>query len=182
MIKLSLFALLLIAGIAAGYSCDRQCYGNMCCSTAPGNSYYLTSFCDSEVACGSAPSCSSYFTADSQRFGCGKYLNICSGNGCVKAKVVDAGPNIWVEQKAGRAIIDASPPVCRDLFGSSSCGWSDRYSITAVVASSLDSRPLGPFNATDSELVQMVLDHEYEMERCAATETCRESNPSINIQ
>ncbi|KAF2069193.1 hypothetical protein CYY_009483, partial [Polysphondylium violaceum] len=151
----SITLLLVLMGIAlaaAGYSCPKPCYGNMCCSVAPGNLYYLTDFCGAQSACGPIPSCSatSYFTADAQRFGCGKYLNVCnSSKKCVKAAVIDSGPAEWVEQDAGRMIIDGSPSLCRELFNVGSCGWSDHFSITATVASLTDTRPLGPFNVTD---------------------------------
>jgi hypothetical protein len=43
----------------------------------------------------------------------------------------------------GGPVIDASTAVCQYLTGSSSCGWSDKVSITATVTS--DSRPNGPY-------------------------------------
>eukprot|EP01132_Coremiostelium_polycephalum_P005960 gene5960-7423_t len=170
----------LVGTALAGYSCPKPCYGNMCCSIAPGNSYYLTDFCGSQSACGPIPSCSGsqYFTADSQRFGCGKYLNVCRGSKCIKARVIDAGPAMWVEQNAGRAIIDASPTMCKELFGANSCGWSDHFAITAVVASALDTRPLGPFNVTSEEYDQLIRDGEEAMQTCMDNDTCQ--NP-INI-
>jgi hypothetical protein len=43
----------------------------------------------------------------------------------------------------GGPVIDASTAVCQYLTGTSSCGWSDKFSITATVTS--DSRPNGPY-------------------------------------
>lgn len=141
MMKLLAAALVLLAWmspllVAAQYNCSDPCYGDMCCSVPADNSYYLTTFCDQSTACGTPCSALTYFTADSQRFGCSKMLTICAqGSGtCVQAKVIDAGPNIDVEQEAGMPVIDASAAVCQDLFGSSSCGWSDRRAITAYVS------------------------------------------------
>jgi len=126
----------------------------MCCSSPSNNLYYLTSFCDGTTACG--PTCSSrtWFAAGSQRYKCGTHLVICKEGTtkCVNVEVIDAGPGISVERSANRAIVDASVAVCRELFGSSSCGWSDKHSIQAVVAQT--SHPVGPFTATSQELAQ----------------------------
>ncbi len=48
--------------------------------------------------------------------------------------MIDAGPNISVEEEAGMPIIDASEAVCQYLFSESSCGWSDHYNVTAIPA------------------------------------------------
>ncbi|EGC36595.1 hypothetical protein DICPUDRAFT_77770 [Dictyostelium purpureum] len=165
----------LINAALAGYSCPKPCYGNMCCSIAPGNEYYLTDFCGSQSACGPIPSCSdsSYFTADAQRFGCGKHLNICTASKrCIKATIIDSGPAMWVEQNAGRAIIDASPSACKYLFNANSCGWSDHFAITATIASLTDSRPVGPFNVTDEEYAQLFVDHELALLQCEEEKSC----------
>ncbi|KYQ92788.1 lysozyme [Tieghemostelium lacteum] len=157
-----------VALVSAGYSCAKPCYGNMCCSIPSDNSYYLTDFCGSTSACGPIPSCTGgqYFTADSQRFGCGKYLNVCRGSKCIKSAVIDAGPAMWVEQDAGRAIIDGSPQLCKELFGVNSCGWSDHFSITALVAGADDLRPVGPFNVTEADMIQLTKIHEEELIKC----------------
>ncbi|EGC36596.1 hypothetical protein DICPUDRAFT_77771 [Dictyostelium purpureum] len=148
----------------------------MCCSTPGDNKYYLTDFCGSQSACGPIPSCSSssYFTADAQRFGCGKYLTICTDSRkCVKAKVIDSGPAWWVEQKANRPIIDASPSACRDLFGHKSCGWSDHLSITATIARANDGRPLnGTFTLSEEEYIQLFIDHDEALMQCEKENEC----------
>ncbi|EFA85801.1 hypothetical protein PPL_01032 [Heterostelium album PN500] len=160
----------------AGFTCAKPCYGNMCCSIPSNNQYYLTDFCGSQSACGPIPSCTAgqYFTADSQRFGCGKYLNVCrnSNKHCIKAQIIDAGPAMWVEQDAGIAIIDGSPQLCKELFGVNSCGWSDRFSISALLTSADDTRPLGPFNVTDHEFEQMIITHNIALEQCENSKQC----------
>ena len=48
-----------------------SCSQNMCSDIPTNNVYYLTSFCDAEVACGSfSGDCNEYFMADYKRFGC----------------------------------------------------------------------------------------------------------------
>jgi len=86
----------------------------------------------------------SYYVADSGRFGCLARLRItnpASGAGVV-AVVLDAGPACWVEAKVQRAILDASPPVALALFGSSSVGWSSKRLVHVVEVDA--STPLGP--------------------------------------
>ncbi|GAM20909.1 hypothetical protein SAMD00019534_040840 [Acytostelium subglobosum LB1] len=178
---IALLVSLLATATYAGFTCAKPCYGNMCCSIPSNNEYYLTDFCGTTSACGPTPYCSGthYFTADSQRFGCGKYLNLCTASKkCIKAQIVDAGPAIWVEQDAGRAIIDASPSICKLLFNANSCGWSDHFSITAVLTSATDTRPLGPFNVTDTEYDIMIKEGIEAMDSCIAAEEC---GPVVNV-
>jgi len=80
--------------------------------------------------------------------------------------VTDAGPARWVEEKADRAIIDAGAAVCQQLFHSSSCGYSDRRSITAFVALENDQQPLGPFYASELQLRQMAREHAAAIASC----------------
>jgi hypothetical protein len=116
---------------------------------APDGTYYLTTFgggADAQpVACGGPPADGSwYYLADSWRFGCGARVlvsNPANGRGCV-AQVADVGPNICVEQAAGRPVIDASPLVARALFGTDSLGWSSRALVYARVVD--PATPLGP--------------------------------------
>jgi len=141
-----------------GYNC-QACDGDMCCNIPSNNEYFLTSFCDGyphdETACGLYCDSMKYFSADSQRFGCGGVnLNICNQGGqCVTVQVIDAGPGSSVEEKAQMPIIDASPQVCMDLFNSNSCGWSDGNKITAVLTS---RKQLGPFKVTPEEMKALV--------------------------
>jgi hypothetical protein len=132
----------------------------MCCNIPSDHTYYLTDFCagypHSQTSCGEYCDQLKWFTADRQRFGCNKYLKICGRGKCVNAKVIDAGPAYWVEEDAGKAIIDASPAVCSYISGHSSCGWSDRILITAVVTADITDDQLGPVNVTQEEYNQIV--------------------------
>jgi hypothetical protein len=60
---------------------------------------------------------------------------------CVVAAVVDFGPGCSVDDDAGGPVVDASPNVCLHLFGTSSCGWSDHFSV--VVSVETTGLPLG---------------------------------------
>ena len=95
--------------------------------------YGVTSFggpgdCQS-FACGGY-SCSSqpWYSASSQRYGCGVHLQVVSNTTgkCVVVVTADAGPASWVESDAGIPILDAGPQVGQYLFGNSSLGWSTR--------------------------------------------------------
>jgi hypothetical protein len=114
--------------------------------------YGLTSFggqgdCQS-VACGGSNSCDSqpWYSASSQRYGCGVRLQVQVNGSCVVVETLDAGPASWVEADAGIAILDASPAVAQYLFGVSSLGWSDikdnpgTYEVNVQVT----QLPLGP--------------------------------------
>jgi len=157
-----LFCLLLCCySTTSAYTCDNPCFGNMCCSIPDDGLYYLTDFCDQQTACNIPCSSLTWFAADSQRFGCRKTLSICreGSTTCVNTEVIDAGPNIAVERESGRPIIDASSSVCKALFGVSSCGWSDHFGISALVSVTAAKYPMGPFNVTESEMQQMILEH-----------------------
>lgn len=111
--------------------------------------YYLTSFgggSDTQsVACGGPIADGTwYYMADSWRWPCGTKILITNPqNGLgVVAQVADVGPNICVEQAAGKPVIDASPLVSQALFGTTSRGWSDRSLVLAEVVD--PSTPLGP--------------------------------------
>jgi len=69
--------------------------------------------------------------------------------------VADAGPADWVENDAGWAIIDASPDACQNLFGSSSCGWSDANVVTATASLSRKASNQ-TFQVTPKELQEMI--------------------------
>jgi hypothetical protein len=164
-----LFVLGLVVAGTLAYDCAKPCYNNlMCCSIPSDNEYYLTSFCGARTACGDTAPCNyaGYFSADSQRFGCGSILNVCRGKDCIRVRVIDAGPALWVEKDADKAILDASPSTCKRLFGSTSCGWSDRRLITVhkTLEKYSNSTVLGPFVATDEQLEAMRKEHEIAMQ------------------
>jgi hypothetical protein len=100
------------------------------------------------LACGGANSCGSqpWYSASSQRYGCGVHLQVEANGKCVVVKTEDAGPASWVESDAGTPILDASPSVAKYLFGVSSLGWSDlkghpgKYAVHVQTT----SLPLGP--------------------------------------
>lgn len=125
---LALATVALAASNATDYSCTCK---SGCCTNIPSDgNYYLTSFCDSQTACGqSCGNCQSYYATSAMRFGCNAQLRCCQGSNCVTLKVIDSGPGCWVEEKAGRPIIDASYSTCKHFTGSNSCGWSDRIAI-----------------------------------------------------
>jgi len=156
---LTILALLLLGTLPASgyYSCAQPC-SNMCCSVPSDSTYVLTTFCDSSTACG--PSCYdvTWFSADSQRFGCNANLSVCSGSNCVTVQVIDAGPAAWVEKDAGMAVLDASANVCQQLFGSSSCGWSDGNQVVVTMGDPAVPREPGPFQASEEDLLRM---HKY---------------------
>lgn len=94
----------------------------------------------------SGPQCEEtvdWFVADSGRFGCLARLRVENPKNGKKAIVValDAGPACWVEQKAGKALLDASGRVNEYLFGTQH-GWSDKALVHVVEVD--PSTPLGP--------------------------------------
>jgi hypothetical protein len=140
--------------VVGGYQCPTS--GEIASRTIPSdNQYYLTEFgggSDTQsLACGNANGIADgswYYMADSWRWPCGSKVQIQNpANGLsVVCQVADVGPNICVEQAAGKPVIDASPLASHYLFGRS-VGYSDHK---LVVAAQVDSStPLGP---TDSPL------------------------------
>ena len=150
------------------YECD--CSQGCCTNIPDDNTYYLTSFCDSEVACGgSCGDCMGWYATSAMRFGCGAQLKCCDDNNCATLEVIDSGPACWVENKAGMPIIDASYSTCQLFTGGSSCGWSDRISINCKKVSAhamLDEANLGPCANTPEEAANKGLP------LCPADEDC----------
>src|SRR5262249_62283736 len=101
--------------------------------------YYLTSFgftsSDNGImSCGEYTQNGSwYYAASRQRFGCGSRIQIEANGKCVVAETDDYGPDVCVENAAGRPIIDASPLVSQYLFGSKSAGGSDRFPVPVAL-------------------------------------------------
>ena len=122
-------------------------------STIPANDeYYLTSFGNTPsdngtMSCGESTLDGTwYYAASRQRYGCGAHIQIVANGKCVVAETDDYGPDVCVENAAGRPIIDASPLVSEHLFGTSSAGWSDRFAITVTLVDK--STPLGICSST----------------------------------
>jgi hypothetical protein len=78
-------------------------------------------------------------------------------------KVIDGGPGCSVEDSAHKQIVDASYSTCKHFTGSTSCGWSDKFSVVCkktsyTIEDTEDNKsytgkpkiPLGPcsYNAT----------------------------------
>lgn len=96
-----------------------------------------------QMSCGSHTQNGSwYYAASRQRYGCGSKIKIEANGKCVVAQTDDYGPDVCVENAAGRAIIDVSPLVAQELFGVSGMGWSDNKTVT--VSQVEGSAQLGP--------------------------------------
>jgi len=129
-------------------------------STAIHTTYGITTFGGAgdyqTLACTNANSRNDqpWFTASSQRYGCGVHLKLTTASGkCVVARTDDAGPASFVESNAGIAVLDTSPQVTNYLFpGVGELGYSDlhahpgKYNVTAVTT----TLPLGPCDASSS--------------------------------
>ncbi len=124
------------------------CQGLASSAIPASGDYYLTSFGfspsdDGTMSCGEKTLDGSwYYAASRQRYGCGAHIRIEANGRCVVAETDDYGPDVCVENAAGRPIIDASPLVSEHLFGTKSAGWSDRYAITVTLVAK--STALGP--------------------------------------
>jgi len=126
-----------------------QCNDTLGTSQPSDNLYVMTSFgggSDTQsTACGGRLADGQwYYAADRQRFGCGTHLRVTNpANGsCVVLQVADAGPDLCVEEAAGRPALDATPLAAMDLFGAGSLGWSDGRVVQVVVGD--PQEPLGP--------------------------------------
>lgn len=143
-----------------GYDCSA---GRASATIPPDNLYFLTTFGggseSQSMSCPNMPPADGtwYYAADRSRFGCGARILISNpANGrSVVAIVADYGPNICVEQAAGKPVLDASPMVSRHLFGSDSSGWSSRNLVQVTVVD--PSTPLGPTSSTGAGIIALVL-------------------------
>ena len=84
--------------------------------------------------------------ASRQRYGCGSKVKVEANGKCVVVVTDDYGPDVCVENAAGKPILDVSPQVSRALFGEAGAGWSDRMLITATEVD--QATPVGPCAAT----------------------------------
>jgi hypothetical protein len=123
------------------------CHGTAASSVPASGNYYLTSFGftpsdDGLMSCGQKTLHGSwYYAASRQRYGCGAHIQIEANGKCVVAETDDYGPDVCVENAAGKPIIDASPLVSEHLFGTQSAGWSDRFPIHVTLVAK--TTPLG---------------------------------------
>jgi hypothetical protein len=133
-------------GVGTDPSALSGCAGKASSSVPPSGNYYLTSFgggSDTQgMSCGGRADGKWYYAASRQRFGCGSHIRIEAHGKCVVAQTDDYGPDVCVENAAGRPIIDASPLVAKALFGTTSAGWSDHFAVHATLVAK--STPLGP--------------------------------------
>ena len=145
----------------AGHYCPTR--GEIAGRTIPSdNTYFITSFgggVDTQrMACTGIADGRWMYIADSWRFGCRARVRVTNprtGRWCI-AQVADVGPNICVEQAAGRPIIDASPVITRELFGRNSAGWSERMVVRAELVPT--STPLGCGNGSAPPAVTPAMD------------------------
>lgn len=121
------------------------CHGHASTSVPGDDRYVLTTFGGpgdhQAMSCGGYADGTTWYAASRQRYGCGAKLQIEANGNCVVAEALDYGPDVCVENAAGRAIIDASPLVGRALFGESGVGYSDQYIVTVTEVAA--STPLG---------------------------------------
>jgi|SRR5215831_1546272 len=125
----------------------KGCRGRTSSEIPSSGTYYLTSFGTGRSAgimwCGQSTAHGSwYYAASGQRYGCRSRIQIEANGKCVVAETDDHGPDICVENAAGKAVLDASPLVAEHLYGESSLGWSDRRSVQVTEVPT--STPLGP--------------------------------------
>lgn len=129
----------------------KGCKGKASSSIPSSGDYYLTTFGTSKsdngiMSCGSYTKTGSwYYAASRQRYGCGSHIKIEANGKCVIAQTDDYGPDVCVENAAGKPIIDASPLVSKHLFGASGAGYSDHLLVHVSEVST--STPLGPCQA-----------------------------------
>jgi hypothetical protein len=81
------------------------------------------------MSCGGFADGTGWYAASRQRYGCGSKLKITANGKCVVVEALDYGPDVCVENAAGKPIIDASPKVSKALFDEAGAGWSDRMAV-----------------------------------------------------
>jgi len=140
--------------ISSSDSSLSGCHGTASGERSSDDVYYLTTFGGPSepqpMSCGShTMSGSWYYAADKSRFGCGTKLQIVANGRCVIAEVADYGPDVCVENAAGRGVLDASPLVARELFGQDELGWSSRREVAVSIADA--SAALGPCDASAAQ-------------------------------
>ena len=112
------------------------CRGQAASSIPANGQYILTTFGGpgdhQPMSCGGYAAGTGWYAASRQRYGCGSKLKVEANGKCVVVVTDDYGPDVCVENAAGKPILDVSPQVSRALFGMSGAGWSDRVLITAT--------------------------------------------------
>jgi hypothetical protein len=125
------------------------CHGVASTSVPGDDRYVLTTFGGpgdhQSMSCGGYADGTTWYAASRQRYGCGAKLQIEANGACVVVEALDYGPDVCVENAAGRAIIDASPLVGRALFDEAGVGYSDQKIVTVTEVA--QATPLGPCGA-----------------------------------
>jgi hypothetical protein len=125
------------------------CHGVASTSVPGDDRYVLTTFGGpgdhQSMSCGGYADGTTWYAASRQRYGCGSKLQIEANGACVVVEALDYGPDVCVENAAGRAIIDASPLVGRALFGEAGVGYSDQKIVTVTEVA--EATPVGPCGA-----------------------------------
>ncbi len=138
------------SGVSIVQSGLTNCHGRASASIPSDATYVITTFGgggDTQpMSCGGRADGTWYYAASRQRYGCGSRVEIRANGKCVVAQTDDYGPDVCVENAAGRPIMDVSPAVARALFGTSGFGWSDHQTVTVEEVSV--STPLGPCAAS----------------------------------
>ena len=126
------------------------CRGQAASSIPASGQYILTTFGGpgdhQPMSCGGYANGTGWYAASRQRYGCGSKLRVEANGKCVVVVTDDYGPDVCVENAAGKPILDVSPKVSRELFGMSGAGWSDRVVVTATEVDA--STPVGLCAAT----------------------------------
>ena len=126
------------------------CHGHASATIPADGKYFITTFGGpgdhQAMSCGGYASGTGWYAASRQRYGCGAHLQVTANGKCAVVEAQDYGPDVCVENAAGKPILDVSPRLSSYLFGVSGAGWSDHMAIT--VAEVASSTPLGACSTT----------------------------------
>jgi hypothetical protein len=121
------------------------CNGQASSSIPADGRYVITTFGGpgdhQPMSCGGFADGTTWYAASRQRYGCGARIKVQANGKCVVLKTDDYGPDVCVENAAGRPIIDVSPLASKHLFGVAGAGWSDNMIVTVEKVAS--TTPLG---------------------------------------
>jgi hypothetical protein len=122
------------------------CRGQASSSIPSDGRYVITTFGGpgdhQSMSCGGYADGTGWYAASRQRYGCGARVKLEANGKCVVLQTDDYGPDVCVENAAGKPIIDVTPRASQYLFGTSSAGWSDRMVVTVTKVAT--GTPLGP--------------------------------------
>jgi hypothetical protein len=130
-----------------GYHCPQGAGDTRSDIPADGIFYISTFEGGAPMSCHHAPADGvSLYIADRDRWPCDSHVRLIDPRAldpraetplhlsCV-VEVADRGPNVCVEEAAGKAMVDASPVITRYLFGIDQSGWSDHREVIAIATS-----------------------------------------------